>query len=222
MSGHLGTRRRRASGAILLGTIAAAALGLSGCGDDEAADDEAAPTSTLSVPEGIGLGDQPSTTAPATTAPPPDVPEEIVLSAEAVADMPIGGTPQVDVMASLVPLLGEPIVEEAECPGGSDTSMRWDGGPHLLFAAGQLSGWSYAGDEAPIVPIHTDAGIAPGDTVADLLAAYPDNFQWVPDSTLGTEFYIGMGFPYLGGVTTGESDTDTIEVLWAGDACVFR
>jgi hypothetical protein len=65
-------------------------------------------------------------------------------------------------------------------------------------------------------------GVAPGDTVADLRAAYPDDFQWVPDSTLGVEFYIGNGFPYLGGVTTGQADTDTLDVLWAGDACVFR
>jgi hypothetical protein len=100
--------------------------------------------------------------------------------------------------------------------------MRWDGGLMLLFSAGQLAGWSYNGDGEPAVPVATDAGITVGDTVEDLLAAYPVDFQWVPDSTLGHEFFIGTGFPYVGGVATGETDTDTVDVLWAGDACIFR
>jgi hypothetical protein len=199
--------------------VAGAAVVLAGCGNDG---EDAEPTSTLSVPEGIALGDQPATTAPATTSPPPAIPTEIVLAADGVSGYPIGSATRVDVMAALAPVLGEPVVEDTECPGGSDTSMRWEDGPTLLFAGGQLSGWSYDGGDKPVIPIHTDAGIAPGDTVADLRAAYPENFQWVPDSTLGVEFYIGTGFPYLGGVTTGEGATDTVDVLWAGDACVFR
>src|SRR5262245_41796141 len=206
---------------VLLVSTALVVVGCGDSGDEENAEGDA-PSSTMSVPEGIELGDQPSTTAPPTTAPPPDVPEEVVLSPEGVGDLSIGSAPRVDVMATLVPLLGEPVVEAAECPGGSDTSMRWEGGPTLYFASGQLSGWSYGGDEDPVVPIQTDAGIAPGATVAELLAAYPADFQWVPDSTLGDEFYIGTGFPYVGGVATGRADDDTVDVIWAGDSCVFR
>jgi hypothetical protein len=211
------TGRRRVVGTALL-VLAV----LTACGDDSGDEDDAGATSTMSVPDGIALDDGPPTTAPPTTAPPPVVPTEIELRAEGVGDLLIGGAPQVDVMASLAPVLGEPEVESTECPGGSDTSMRWDGGLVLLFSAGQLAGWSYSGDGEPAVPVQTDAGITAGDTVADLLAAYPENFQWVADSTLGPEFFIGTGFPYLGGVATGEADTDTVDVLWAGDACVFR
>src|SRR5829696_1309897 len=142
---------RRASG--LSAATAVAGLVLAGCADDEAGDDEASPTSTMSVPEGIERGDQPETTAPATTAPPPDVPDQVVLSAESVADLPIGSTPQVDVMAALVPVLGEPAMDDAECPGGSDTALHWEAGPTLLFADGQLSGWSYAVEEDPTLVI---------------------------------------------------------------------
>jgi hypothetical protein len=196
-----------------------AAVLLAACSDE---DDDAVPTSTMSVPDGIELEDRPATTAPATTAPPPVVPSEIELRAEGVGDLLIGSTPQVDAMASLAPVLGEPELETAECPGGSDTSMTFVSGLVLLFVDGQLSGWSYGGDEPPTVPMETDAGIALGDPVADLLDAYPDNFQWVADSTLGDEFFIGTGFPYLGGLASGQGDTDTVDVLWAGDACVFR
>src|SRR5262245_31804837 len=152
MIGRVPGHRCRLAAAAFTGAV----LVLAGCGDDGG---EAQPTSTLSVPEGIGLGDQPSTTAPPTTAPPPAVPDEIVLSADGVSGMPIGRTPQVDVMAALSPVLGEPTVEDTECPGGSTVSMRWEDGPTLLFADGQLSGWSYAGG-SETVAIHTETGIA--------------------------------------------------------------
>ena len=72
------------------------------------------------------------------------------------------------------------------------------------------------------MPIQTDRGVTLGDTVADLQAAHDEGFQWVPDSTLGTEFYIGSGFPYLGGLASGEEPDDVVEALWGADSCAAR
>jgi hypothetical protein len=193
------------------------------CSSDDDPEGAATSSSTMSVPEGIELGDRASTTVVATTTPPPVAPEEVRLSGTGVADRPIGSTPEVDVLTMLTPLLGEPEVTAAECPGGSDRAARFDVGLTVYFAGGQLSGWAFAaGDEVAGSPVLTDRDLRPGDTVTDLLAAYPDDFQWIEDSTLGTEFFIGTGFPYVGGTATGTEPNDTVEVLWAGDACLAR
>jgi hypothetical protein len=215
--------RRRPRGALLL-LLLLAGLGCSGSDDDATGDGDG--VSTLSAPEGIALDDSISTTAPPTTRPPQILPDTIVLSGNGVNAYPLG-TPQVDLTAMLAPLLGEPEVQPAECPGGSDTAERYPGGLTLYFGGGQLSGWAYTAPptgtaDPATVPVQTDRGITLGDTVAELQAAHDEGFQWIADSTLGTEFYIGSGFPYLGGLASGEAPDAVVEALWGADSCAAR
>lgn len=222
MSRALPRHRLAATGLLLL---VFANLGCGGS-DDEVEEDGADGVTTLSAPEGIALDDSTTTTAPATTTPPQILPETIVLSGNGVNAYALG-TPQVDLTAMLAPLLGEPEVQPAECPGGSDSAERYPGGLTLYYGAGQLSGWAFTSlpdgtTDAPAVPVQTDRGVTLGDTVAALQEAHDEGFQWVPDSTLGTEFYIGSGFPYLGGLASGEAPEAVVEALWGADSCAAR
>jgi hypothetical protein len=210
---------------LLACTLVVGVTGLLGCSsaDDGASGDaDTGPGSTISVPEGIQLDESVSTTAPATTTPPQVLPDTVIVSGPGVDDFPLG-TPQVDVLAMLTPLLGEPEIQPAECPGGSDAAARFPGGFTVYFGSGQLSGWTYtATTPGATTPIETDRGVSLGDTVADLQTAHDDGFQWVDDSTLGTEFYLGSGFPYLGGLTSGQELDAVIEALWGADSCAAR
>lgn len=189
-------------------------LGAIGCSADESDDGASEPTPTLSVPEGIARTSGVPTT--------PALPDQVTLGRDGLAGFALGA-PAADVEALLGELLGPAETSDEACQGGSDRSVGWTSGLTVYFAADQLSGWWLrdVADDAPVV-VETERGITAGDSVEALLAAEPDDFQWVPDSTLGTEFYVGTGFPYLGGVATGEEPTDTIESLWAGDGCVSR
>jgi hypothetical protein len=123
----------------------------------------------------------------------------------------------------LAPVLGEPEMTAPECGGGSDTAAEFVGGLTVYFGGGQLSGWLLDGAAGPApMPVLTDRGLRAGDTVADLTETYPDDFRWVDGSSLGDEFFIGTGFPYLGGLATGTAQDDTVQMLWAGDSCIAR
>jgi hypothetical protein len=212
----------RLPGAILV----VAALAVAGCAaSDSARSDPETTTSQALAPVARDAPD-----------PPPSIPREddtgglaLVAEANRLGDHRLGDAAEV-VVADVADVLGRPLhTEGVECPGGSDRTVRWEAGLTAVFADGRLSGWTLeapspgpADDDAEPVEIATTDGIGVGSPVAQLQAAFPDNFHWVPDSTLGVEFFIGSGYPYLGGLATGEGPDDTVEWLWAGDSCSFR
>lgn len=218
---------------VILGTVA-----LGACADDEPTAEPADATSVAPTTEAVGATTTPheSTTAPdpasatsqpATTSPdttqPSTGPGVVVVGADGVAGLTMGADAD-QVIDAVSGVLGPPDDDgPAECPGGSDRTVRWAGSFQVQLAQGALAGWVWSSPgPPPDVPVVTDGGIALGDPVADLLAAYPDDFQWVPDSTLGVEFFIGTGYPYLGGLATGEQPTDAVTALFAGDSCAYR
>lgn len=134
------------------------------------------------------------------------------------------GADQDEVLDTMFGILGPASdVGPIECPGGSDTTAYWPS-VGLVFSDGQLSGWSWGrdGEEPPPIEAETPEGITIGSTVAELEAAYPDELNWIPESTLGTEFYVGSGYPGFGGFTTGTEPDDTVTMLYGGDLCAFR
>ncbi len=94
-----------------------------------------------------------------------------------------------------------------ECPPGPLDYSQWEG-LTLWFQNGEFVGWA-ANEPGPV----TLTGIGVGATRVQLERDY--RVEWVPDSTLGTEFTAGNMSGLIG-------DAGTITDLWAGVSCNFR
>ncbi|MBO6573924.1 MAG: hypothetical protein JJ896_00785 [Rhodothermales bacterium] len=88
--------------------------------------------------------------------------------------------------------------------------MRWDSGLTLYFSDDAFAGWSARDTDGSLT---TMAGIGPGSTRAELSDALAAEFQ---DSSVGPMFMAGG----LNGTLTGDTDEDTVDVLFAGSTCV--
>lgn len=113
------------------------------------------------------------------------------------------------------------------CPGTQARSVSW-GVLSLLFGDQSVHGqgtvhfvaWSYGtvdGVGGDPVGLLTPEDVGLGDTLADLRAAYPDVVV-----TPGEEGLFETGFAVddaLGGLLTGDADTDTVTVLTGGPYC---
>jgi len=222
--------RRHLAAPLLALLVGWAALG---CGSDD--EGRPAPTpDTTTAGDAAGLAGtttpHPEATAPDTapdTAPgtaPDGTPEgPWVLATDGIGPYRLGSD-QVEVLDGMFAVLGPASdVGPIECPGGSDTTATWPS-VGLVFVDGFLSGWSWGREGQPPPPIaaQTPEGITVGSTVGDLEAAYGDGLRWIPESTLGTEFYVGSGFPGFGGFATGTDAADTVTMLYSGDLCAYR
>ena len=95
----------------------------------------------------------------------------------------------------------------SECPPGAMDYSQWND-LTLWFQNGQFVGWA-VDEPGP----NTLTGIGVGATRVQLERDY--TIEWVPDSTLGTEFMAGDMSGIIG-------DDGTITNLWAGMSCNFR
>ncbi|WP_412060786.1 hypothetical protein [Rubrivirga sp. IMCC45206] len=131
-------------------------------------------------------------------------------------------TDQPDVLAALVPFLGEPLSDtlNEECPAGPTAAVEWANGLTLHFAADldvrSLAGWHMHGDDERL---QGPEGIQLG-TPRDILGATP-SVEMMEDSSLGDEFAVGAASDdgtVVGGLLEGPLVTD----LYAGLNCFAR
>lgn len=102
----------------------------------------------------------------------------------------------------------------AECGAGPIDFVEWPSGLSTLFQEGKFVGWSL-NRRATRGPT-TMAGIRPGSTRAELVAAYSG--VKIEETTLGQEFDAGG----LYGILDGAGPDAKIDAMWAGTSCVFR
>lgn len=218
---------------VVTALVVALAAASTGCGGDDgqptsAAESEPALAGTTTPhPEAtapVSAADAPDATTGDTGVPPVSDPGgPWVLATDGIGPFRLGSD-QVEVLDGMFAVLGPASdVGPIECPGGSDTTATWPS-VGLVFVDGFLSGWSWgrAGQPPPPIAAQTPEGITVGSTVGNARAAYGDALRWIPDSTLGTEFYVGSGFPGFGGFATGTDETDTVTMLYSGDLCAYR
>jgi hypothetical protein len=129
------------------------------------------------------------------------------------------GTDQDTVLTGLQNALGPVTVEPGnpECGNQPDATARWAGLLSVEFRDNALIGWSL--DQGS--PLTTLTGIGLGSPVADLRRDY-QGFTFLVGSSLGDEFVTQLEPPALIGLATGQTDTDSITNLWAGEVCIFR
>lgn len=79
-----------------------------------------------------------------------------------------------------------------------------------------IVGWTVrrSRSEGPVVT--TADGLGIGSTVAELRAIYPELI--IEETTLGWESIDGP----ISWLTSGSTDTDIVQAMWAGETCVFR
>jgi hypothetical protein len=141
-----------------------------------------------------------------------------------------------DVVAALVAELGAPVDDRTEpalsssygvCPGGQVRVVEW-GGFVVLFSDGATPyapggsmtffDWQLRNLGAATPPLETTAGIALGDSVTALRAAYPD-VTIGDDEILGPSFRVGTAADALRGGLSSTGDDGAVVALAAGSAC---
>jgi hypothetical protein len=201
---------------LLLTTILLAACGSEPSRDTAAG---ASPDSTNEAPAAV-VGDTTGTISPGTA--PERGAASIVLApdgltvgggASAPKRLAFGGS-QAGVLADVGAPLGEPKEQgiQEECPAGPLYHALYASGLQVVFQDDEFVGWAARAGST----FRTAQGIGPGSTLGELKKAYPA--ATVQETSLGHEFAAGE----LYGVVTGPSDSETVEMMFAGTNCIFR
>jgi hypothetical protein len=171
-------------------------------------------------------------TAPATTAAPADPPTQVALQRNGFSTVEFG-TGADEAVAEVSQSLGAPSEDTgwvdplsiSSCAGTTVRRVTWGDLSLLLgdqspVASGtrHFFAWSYGDVSGPGQPgFATPEGIGPGDSVAELRAAYPGVVVSPGEEGLiDATFYVDDG---LSGVLTGDDDGDSVSVIFGGQFC---
>jgi len=208
----------RLRGALAIGVVIAAALGL-----------------TFVLWPRAGLSSRPVSSIPELLSEPAGVPGAgLVLAPDGLGPVTFGET-EADVLAKLNELLGDPVEDSTDDCGSAGGKVRWVRWANLTIALqdGRFNGYIsgiYFPPDSPEMMIRTVDGVGLHATVDELLATYGDRFAWVgqengfgsPVDSFGLDgFDVGhLTAIGLGGYIEGGREKGSVITFLAGQPCV--